>query len=177
MASPKKGPAAGSPVEKTLTDMDVASFLEAFRARPLPEQQRSPIWQELASFPQWASDQFITEGVSAAERAKALKPIPRSAREAPPDPRLPASERARILKDQQGDRPQVRETPDGRAITTKSSPHGGSNPWADYKAPPGSPDDFAFMGVHTDVRPPFPGKWDRIEGGWVRRGKETEQKV
>jgi hypothetical protein len=164
--APKKGAAVAPPVEKKLSDMDVAAFLEEFRTRPLADQQRSAVWQELASFPQWAAPQF-TDGVPASEVAKATKPIPRTATQAPPDPRLPAGERARIRKEQEGTPTQVHETTGGRAITTKTAAQGGPNVWADYKAPPA--EGFAFMGVQTEVKPPFPGAWERTEGGWVRR--------
>lgn len=136
-----------------ITDQQVADFLTAFRERKIEDQQASAVWQELASFPQWWGDAPKVAG-------KKVAPT-----QAPPDPRLPAAQRAEITKQQ------AVATDDGKgkkvsspgSMTTKGMP--AQNPWADYKEPAPGP---CLLGVPTDVSPPFAGNWSRTPNGWYR---------
>lgn len=139
-----------------LSDQQAADFLAAFRERSIEDQQASLIWQELSLFPQWWGDAPRTT----------VRP-PRTATEAPPDPRLPAHERAAVFKTQG-----VGVTDDGKGKTpvagsmTSGQVRPEQNPWAGYKAP--SPEGSCSYAVKTDVPPPWPGNWRRTSEGWFR---------
>jgi hypothetical protein len=134
-----------------LNDLSVSLFLEDFRSRPLGEQQASPIWQELIQFPSWGNPIKM--------------PDPRVGAAELPDPRMSAPDRAEFMK-KHGP-----VTDDSKA----KSPHPGSmttagnqpNPWSDYRQPEAK--GFVFMGVKTELPPPWPGEWQRVADGWVRR--------
>lgn len=146
---------------KAITDQQVADALADFRERKKEEQERSVIWQELVQFPQWIGAQF-TEGVDAKEVQKATT-LPTPHTNAPPDPRLPASERARINKEQNPTKTVA--NPDGSKTIKTAASKGQSNPWHDYKEPPEGP---CLLSVQTDHKPPFRGEWSRIATGWYR---------
>lgn len=142
---------------RPLTDIEVAHFLTEFRARPKEQQEASPVWQELAGFPQWAVAQYR------GDEAPTLEP--------PPDPRLPALERREALAAQAAANPQAdphepRPAPDPNVITT-GAVGGAPNPWAEYN-PPANDGSGVWRGVNTDVPPPWPGNWVRKQGGWWR---------
>ena len=141
---------------KLPSDQAVADALAAFRERPKEEQERSVIWQELASFPQWASAQYIEAGLPAKEVAKATAPVTKL----PPDPRLPGHERAAL-------EPQTQVQPQKDGSTTIKTSQPRANPWADYKEPA---EGACLLSVQTDVRPPFRGEWKRVAQGWFRAG-------
>jgi hypothetical protein len=136
-----------------ITHQQVADFLSSFRELKIEDQQASAVWQELAAFPQWWGDAPKVAG-------KKARPT-----QAPPDPRLPAAQRAQIAKDQ------AATTDDGKgktvaqpgAMTAKGMPV--QNPWSDYKEPAPGP---CLLGVPTDVPPPFSGSWARTPNGWYR---------
>ena len=139
-----------------LSDQKVAAALADFRERPQKEQESSPIFQELIQFPGWGMAHF--------DPKKAGQP---ASTPVPPDPRLPAAERAAALKEQGA----VTEPPTKKppatpgAITTKDA-QGQTNPWKDVKTPEG--DGPTFIGLRTDVAPPFPGNWRKTPDGWFR---------
>lgn len=135
------------------SDQQVADFLAEFRDRPDDVQQSSPVWQELIQFSGWGMASF-----------KPKKNIPRAATEAPPDPRLPAHERAAVLKAQGVTDDGKGKKPVAGAMTTTST-KGAPNPWAQYPAPAEGP---VFMAVNTDLAPPYPGNWRRTPDGWFR---------
>ncbi len=139
-----------------LSDIEVAAFLAEFRERPQERQEASPIWQELASFPQWAGAQYR------GDESPALAP--------PPDPRLPGIEKQRQAEES-GQPVEVTQQPDGTQAMTTQDTRKAANPWADHRPPP---DDGSsvFVAVNTEQRPPFSGDWERRQGGWFRRGKE-----
>jgi hypothetical protein len=137
-----------------LSDQQVADFLLEFRDRPDEVQQSSPVWQELIQFSGWGMASF-----------KPKKNIPREATEALPDPRLPAHERAAILKAQGGVTDDAKgKKPSSGAMTTKST-QGAPNPWAQYPTPGPGP---VFVALNTDLAPPYPGNWRRTPDGWYR---------
>lgn len=136
-----------------LTDQQVAQFLTDFRDRTEEEQQNSPVWQELVQFPGWGMASY-------SPKKKAVKPT-----EAPPDPRLPAHERAAVLKAQGGvtDDAKAKAPASGSMTTALTRPQ--QNPWAMHKIPAPGP---AFLSLKTEVPPPFPGSWRRTPDGWFR---------
>lgn len=137
-----------------LSDQQVADFLAEFRDRSDEVQQSSPVWQELIQFSGWGMASF-----------KPTKNIPRAATEAPPDPRLPAHERAAVLKRQGGVTDDAKaKKPASGSMTTKVT-QGAPNPWAGYPMPAEGP---VFMALNTDLAPPYPGKWRRTPDGWFR---------
>lgn len=140
---------------KKLSDQEVADALANFRERPKDDQMRSVIWQELAGFPEWASAQY-TEGVPAKEVVKATL--------APPDPRLPGSQRAAAFRAQGVTDDGKAKKPASGSMTTGSTV-GKANPFSDYKAPPPGP---CLVAVQSETPPPFEGAWRRVDGGWFR---------
>lgn len=143
--------------KRALKDAEVAAFLEKFRERPQEDQERSPVWQELVAFPGWGMAEFR-------EADPDLHVIPAEL----PDPRLSAKARADFMVEKGH-----HVTDEGNGVTTPGSimsgqMPGAANPWADTNVPPG--DGPLFLGVSTDVKPPFPGNWVRKEGGWFRTG-------
>lgn len=141
---------------KKLTDQEVADALSDFRDRPKADQERSVIWQELASFPEWASAQY-TAGVPAKEVVKATL--------APPDPRLSPAARAAAFKAQGSPVTDDSKTkkPNTGAITTGAMAK--PNPYSDYRTPAEGP---CLVAVESENPPPFPGTWRRVNGGWFR---------
>lgn len=142
---------------RPMKDQEVADFLSKFRERDQKDQEASPIWQELVAFPGWGMAEFK-------EADPELHVLPAEI----PDPRMPARKRAEFMADQGHhvtDEGKGKPTPG--AITSGQIP-GGANPWSETSVPPeGGP---LFLGVNTDVKPPFPGNWVRKEGGWFRTG-------
>jgi len=139
---------------RALKDMEVADFLAKFRERDQKDQEASPVWQELISFPGWGMAEFK-------EPDSELHILPSEL----PDPRMPARQRAEFMAKEGHvtDEPKGQPTPG--AITTGHIP-GGVNPWAETTPP--AAEGPLFLGVNTDVPPPFPGNWQRKEGGWFR---------
>lgn len=144
--------------KRIIKDVEVAEFLSSFRERSQEEQERSPIWQELVAFPGWGMAKFKPEDVK----------IPLIPSAELPDPRLPPQARADFIRNQDGavtDEGKGKPTPG--AMTSISMP-GQANPWADVRTPTG--EGPLFLGMNTEVPPPFPGTWERKEGGWFRKG-------
>jgi hypothetical protein len=144
-----------------VTDQQLADALAAFRERPKAEQQANVVWQELASFPEWASAQYR----DSSEPRPEPRPVATRATEAPPDPRLPSQQRADIAKEQgtMTDDSKAKKPAVGSMVT------GGQNrpnPWSQSRCPDGS--GPAFIGINVNEPPPWPGKWRRVEGGWFR---------
>lgn len=143
---------------KLPNDIEVALFLTEFRSRTAEQQESSPVWQELTGFPQWAGAQYRGDEPPTME--------------APPDPRLPPLERRAILEAQAAANPQLadphtpRPGPDPNVITT-GAVGGAPNPWSDFKMP-AEDGSAVFLNCNTDVRPHFPGDWQRRSGGWFR---------
>lgn len=155
------GQAPGAVPARSLTDIEVAQFLADFRGRPQEQQESSPVYQELVGFPQWAGAQYKSD-----DDKPTLEP--------PPDPRLPALERRETLAEQQAGQPQpvqVTQQPSGARAMTTADVGTDTNPWADYN-PPADDGSGAWMPVNTDVRPPYPGDWQRRQGGWWRTPTE-----
>ena len=140
------------------TDIEVAQFLADFRDRAPDQQESSPVYQELAAFPQWAGAQYRGDEAPVAQ--------------IPPDPRLPPLERREAIAAQAAANPQPpsphdpQPAPAPNAITTGAMGQN-TNPWADYNPPP-EDGSAVFLNCNTDVRPPFPGEWQRRVGGWFR---------
>jgi hypothetical protein len=135
---------------KPITDAEVAIFLDEFRARPQREQEASPVYQELILFPGW--------GMLGAESPGPMNPDI-------PDPRKPPLERAREMKE----RGQITDTGKGKVnqgsmTTANTQPQ--VSPWADTREPSPGP---AFLGIQTDIAPPFAGEWTRLPEGWFRK--------
>jgi hypothetical protein len=153
----KKASKAPKPKKvRGLKDQEVADFLTKFRERDQKDQEASPIWQELVAFPGWGMAEFK-------EVDTELHVLPAEL----PDPRMPARERAEFMESEGHVTDEGKGQPTPGAMTTGEMP-GGANPWADTKEPPaGGP---LFLGVNTEVKPPFPGNWVRKEGGWFREG-------
>lgn len=152
-----RDPTAFESAGKRLTDIEVAAFLANFRDRPQEQQEVSPVWQELSGFPQWSGAQFRGDSAPTLD--------------APPDPRLPARERAAEVEKQREANPvpdphEPRPSPTPNVMTTGDVGQG-ANPWADVR-PPADDGSGCFVGVNTDVKPPFPGNWRRVERGWYR---------
>lgn len=152
-------PAGGA--VRQLTDIEVAQFLAEFRGRPLEQQESSPVYQELMGFPQWSGAQYRGEAVPTLD--------------VPPDPRLPARERAAEVEKQRAANPmpdphEPRPAPTPNVMTTGAVGQA-ANPWSDVK-PPADDGSGCFVGVNTDVRPPFPGNWRRVDRGWYRDAAE-----
>ncbi len=134
------------------SDIEVAQFLADFRERAKPEQEVSPVMEELRAFPQWAD--------GAVYRPPVAPPPPKS--EPLPDPRLPAHERAAAM-------PKVAVKPgpgDSRSIVSADSVKK-QNPWAEASPPPAT--GLVFMNIDSEVPPPYPGSWERRPGGWLRK--------
>jgi hypothetical protein len=143
--------------KRIIRDAEVAEFLASFRERIQGEQERSPVWQELVSFPGWGMAKFTPE----------LAKIPIIPTAELPDPRMTAQGRADFVKGQEGavtDEGKGKPTPG--AMTSVAMP-GGVNPWADVRRP--TDKGPVFLASKTDVPPPFPGAWEKREGGWFRK--------
>jgi len=144
--------------KRLIKDAEVAEFLEAFKGRTQEEQERSPVWQSLIGFPGWGMARFKLEEVR-------IPVIPSAEL---PDPRSTPLEKAEFTRRQEGvavtDEGKGRPTPG--AMTSISMP-GQDNPWSDVRTPTeGGP---VFLAIKTEVPPPFPGAWERREGGWFRK--------
>ena len=139
---------------RALKDMEVADFLSKFRERRQEDQESSPIWQELISFPGWGMAEFK-------EGDGELHVLPAEL----PDPRMPARERAEFMENEGHVTDEGKGEPTPGAMTTDAG-MGKPNPWVDTRTPAvGGP---LFLGVKTEVKPPFPGNWVQKEGGWYR---------
>lgn len=148
---------------KKLTDAQVAEFLVDFRERKPEEQERSVVWQELVSFPQWGMAKFVPDKV------KPIEPTPGNDPSLP-DPRLSATARAEITKAKDEQRPPTAVGTKVSGNTIKTS--GGTvNPWADYSPPPA--EGSVSYGIRTEIHPPAsfgdPARWRRDENGWHRK--------
>jgi len=136
---------------RQITDAEVAIFLEEFRGRPQREQESSPIYQELIQFPGW--------GMVGVDSSGPMNPDI-------PDPRKPPLERAKEMKE----RGQITDTGKGKKpnqgsmTTANTQPQ--TSPWADTREPSPGP---AFLGIQTDITPPFAGEWTRLPEGWFRK--------
>jgi hypothetical protein len=139
--------------KKLLTEIEVAEYLVAFRERPQAEQEASPIYQELIAFSGWGMAKY-------APKAPLVSPEI-------PDPRMSSADRAKLMKELNP----ITDTGKGKtepgAMTTVGSPAGAQNPWVDTRTPEGK--GPLFLGVNTEVPPPFAGTWERKEGGWFRK--------
>ncbi|HUU21972.1 MAG TPA: hypothetical protein VM389_05495 [Phycisphaerae bacterium] len=145
---------------REITDIEAAVWLESFQERSLEVQQASPVWQALVGFPQWAGAQF-----GGGDEPTAQMPI---------NPRLTGDHRRRELE-RRGETETVASVkkPDGtNTITTQQLGQGASNPWADHRLPEGAGDGPLFIGVDTNVKPPYAGAWVRRDGGWFRTGEK-----
>lgn len=150
-----------------MTDIEVAEFLAGFRDRPQEDQEASPVYQELISFPGWGAGAQYRDSEAPAPEAPEAPSL-----EPPPDPRLPALERREAAGEQPESTPtQVTQNPDASRSITTADRNAESNPWADYNPPP-EDGSGAWMPVNTDVRPPYPGDWQRRQGGWYRTPTE-----
>jgi hypothetical protein len=147
---------------KKVSDVQVAEFLAEFRDRKPEEQEASPVWQELVSFPQWGIAKFVPDKVRPA-------PEPAGSDASLPDPRLSASARADITKARAEQRPPVAAATKVSGNTIKTD-GGAVNPWADYKCP--SLTGALSIALRTNVPPPAsfgdPSKWRQTQDGWSR---------
>jgi len=139
---------------RALKDQEVADFLATFRDRSQEDQERSPIWQELIAFPGWGMAEFK-------EADTDLHILPAEL----PDPRMPAKKRADFMAKEGHVTDEGKGKPTPGSITSGGMP-GAANPWFETRIP--SESGPLFLGVNTDVKPPFPGNWVRKEGGWFR---------
>ena len=155
---------------KKVTDAQVAEFLAEFRERKTADQESSPVWQELISFPQWGLAKFVPDKTRPDMNDEPAPRAPDPSHPDPslPDPRLPASARADITKAKADLAPVVSAKAGVNTIKTAS---GAVNPWADYTPPP--PDGPVSYGLRTDVPPPAsfgdPSRWRRDDNGWHRK--------
>lgn len=142
------------PPKKKITDLEVSEFLASFRERSQKEQEASSVFQELLLFPGWGM-------ANVALKVKAPETNPEI-----PDPRKPPLERAKEMREH-GQITDQGKGPAHPGSMTSASTNPQPNPWASTTPPRES--GPVFLGMRTDVPPPFPGKWERLPDGWFRK--------
>lgn len=149
-------PKAVAPPKRKISDIELAEALDDFRENRTQEQQEASIvYQSLIQFVGWGMANYNPE--------RKVQPPPTTP--APPDPRLSNTQKQQILADQNKGKPptlQNTKTNANTIMTQSDKP----NPWANSSAPP--PSGPCFIGVNTEIPPPWSGAWQRREGGWFR---------